>query len=181
MPFLQQLARAGVVFERAYANGTWTRPVLPTLLTSQSPLRHGKVLGSAAPGEAAGYADRRIHVFEGGFVQQHTLFVTHANDFVGRMDVCFVAYTRDGMISRGYEYFDTGQIEKFLAPARAARRSGVTGGPGAELPWVAASLGGGARVRAGLGIGSHRTSGPRSQTPLQRLVRSARAVWTLGK
>ena len=62
------------------------------------------------------YRDRRIHVFEGGFVQQHTLYITHANDFVGQMDVCFVAYTRDGMISRAYEYFDTGQIEKFLGP-----------------------------------------------------------------
>jgi hypothetical protein len=66
------------------------------------------------------YRDRRVHVFEGGFVQQHTLFITHANDFVGRMDVCFVAYTRDGMISRAYEYFDTGQIEKFLGPRRPA-------------------------------------------------------------
>ena len=64
------------------------------------------------------YKNRRIHTFEGGFVQQHTLFVTHADDFVGQMDVCFVAYTRDGMISRAYEYFDTGQIEKFLGPAR---------------------------------------------------------------
>ena len=66
------------------------------------------------------YKNRRIHTFEGGFVQQHTLFITHPNDFVGQMDVCFVAYTRDGMISRAYEYFDTGQIEKFLGP-RAAR------------------------------------------------------------
>ncbi len=63
------------------------------------------------------YKKRRIHTFEGGFVQQHTLFVTHPNDFVGRMDVCFVGYTRDGMISRAYEYFDLGQIEKFLGPA----------------------------------------------------------------
>jgi ketosteroid isomerase-like protein len=62
------------------------------------------------------YKSRRIHTFEGGFVQQHTLFVTHADDFVGQMDVCFVAYTRDGMISRAYEYFDVGQIEKFLGP-----------------------------------------------------------------
>ena len=66
------------------------------------------------------FRDRRVHAFEGGFVQQHTLFVTHANDFVGRMDVCFVAYTRDGMISRVYEYFDTGQIEKFLGPRAEA-------------------------------------------------------------
>jgi len=65
------------------------------------------------------YKNRRIHTFEGGFVQQHTLSVTHPNDFVGQMDVCFVAYTRDGMISRAYEYFDTGQIEKFLGPRPA--------------------------------------------------------------
>ena len=62
------------------------------------------------------YADRRVHVFEGGFLQQHRLYVTHANDFVGQMDVCFIAYTRDGMLSRIYEYFDTGQREKFLGP-----------------------------------------------------------------
>lgn len=65
------------------------------------------------------YANRRVHVFEGGFVQQHTLYVTHVNDFVGQMDVCFVAYVRDGMLSRIYEYFDTGQREKFLGPGAA--------------------------------------------------------------
>jgi hypothetical protein len=70
------------------------------------------------------YKNRRIHVFEGGFVQQHTLFVTHENDFVGQMDVCFIGYTRDGMISRAYEYFDTGQIEKFLGPRPTAPRPG---------------------------------------------------------
>jgi ketosteroid isomerase-like protein len=73
------------------------------------------------------FRDRRVHTFEGGFVQQHTIFVTHADDFVGRMDVCFVAYTRDGMISRAYEYFDTGQIEKFLGPR--ARGSAGPGSP----------------------------------------------------
>lgn len=62
------------------------------------------------------YKDRRIRVFEGGFVQQHTLYVTRENGFVGQMDVCFVGYVRDGMISRAYEYFDTGQIDRFLGP-----------------------------------------------------------------
>lgn len=60
------------------------------------------------------FRDRRVHVFEAGFVQQHTLFVTYANDFVGEMDVCFVAFVRDGRISRAYEYFDTGQLDRFL-------------------------------------------------------------------
>ena len=62
------------------------------------------------------FKERRVRVFEGGFVQQHTIHVTHENGFEGQMDVCFVGYVRDGMISRAYEYFDTGQIEKFLGP-----------------------------------------------------------------
>ena len=66
------------------------------------------------------FADRRVRPFEGGFLQQHRLYLTHENGFVGQMDVCFVAYVRDGMISRIYEYFDTGQIEKFLGPRAAA-------------------------------------------------------------
>ena len=64
------------------------------------------------------FKDRRIRVFEGGFPQQHTIYVTRDNGFVGQMDVCFVGYVRDGMISRAYEYFDTGQIEKFIGPRR---------------------------------------------------------------
>jgi len=62
------------------------------------------------------YRDRRVRVFEGGFVQQHRIEVTWANGFEGRMDVCFVAYVRDGRISRAYEYFDTGQVDRFLPP-----------------------------------------------------------------
>jgi ketosteroid isomerase-like protein len=66
------------------------------------------------------FADRRVRTFEGGFVQQHRLYVTRENGFIGQMDVCFVAYVRDGRISRIYEYFDTGQREKFLGPQGAA-------------------------------------------------------------
>ena len=66
--------------------------------------------------EKVRYKDRRVRVFEGGFVQQHTIKVTYASGFVGTMDVCFVAYVRNGMISRIYEYFDTGQVDKFLPP-----------------------------------------------------------------
>lgn len=62
------------------------------------------------------YKNRRVHTFEGGFVQQHTIYITYESGFVGHMDVCFVGYVRDGMISRAYEYFDTGQIDRFLPP-----------------------------------------------------------------
>ncbi len=63
--------------------------------------------------------DRRVRVFEGGFVQQHRIEVTYANGFEGRMDVCFIGYVRDGRISRAYEYFDTGQVDRFLPPKDA--------------------------------------------------------------
>ena len=70
------------------------------------------------------YSDRRVHAFEGGFVQQHTLFVTHEDGFVGKMDVCFIAYVRNGRMSRIYEYFDTGRRAEFLGPkAMAAETS----------------------------------------------------------
>lgn len=62
------------------------------------------------------FRDRRVRAFEGGFVQQHTIYVTYESGFVGQMDVCFIGYVRDGKLSRIYEYFDTGQISKFLPP-----------------------------------------------------------------
>ena len=62
------------------------------------------------------YDDRRVRAFEGGFVQQHRMYLTHEDGFVGKMDVCFVAYVRNGKISRIYEYFDTGRREEFLGP-----------------------------------------------------------------
>jgi len=69
------------------------------------------------------YADRRVRAFEGGFVQQHTIYVNWENGFRGKMDVCFIAYTRDGKMSRIYEYFDTGQREGFLGPQATAPAS----------------------------------------------------------
>lgn len=66
------------------------------------------------------YTNRRVRAFEGGFVQQHTIYVNWDSGFRGKMDVCFVAYTRDGKLSRIYEYFDTAQREGFLGPQAAA-------------------------------------------------------------
>ena len=72
--------------------------------------------GMERPGGKTRYKDRRVRAFEGGFVQQHTIYVTYESGFVGQMDVCFIGYVRDGKLSRIYEYFDTGQIDKFLPP-----------------------------------------------------------------
>jgi ketosteroid isomerase-like protein len=71
---------------------------------------------SMSDGKVKRYKNRRIHTFEGGFVQQHTMYVTYPSGFVGQMDVCFIGYTRNGMLSRIYEYYDRGQIDKFLPP-----------------------------------------------------------------
>jgi uncharacterized protein len=67
------------------------------------------------------YTNRRVRAFEGGFVQQHTIYVNWENGFRGKMDVCFVAYTRDSKLSRIYEYFDTGRREEFLGPQSATQ------------------------------------------------------------
>lgn len=40
-PFLDELARRGVVFRNAYAQATWTKPSVTTLLTSLYPQTHG--------------------------------------------------------------------------------------------------------------------------------------------
>jgi arylsulfatase A-like enzyme len=42
-PFLDGLARESIVFERAYANASWTRPSVATLFTSRLPSSHGCV------------------------------------------------------------------------------------------------------------------------------------------
>ena len=63
------------------------------------------------------FKDRRVRVFEGGFVQQHTMHVTQESGFEGQMDVCFIGYVRDGKLSRIYEYFDTGRIAEFIGPS----------------------------------------------------------------
>ncbi|MBM3984437.1 MAG: sulfatase [Planctomycetes bacterium] len=40
-PFLRELARESLVFERAYACATWTRPSMASVLTSRLPESHG--------------------------------------------------------------------------------------------------------------------------------------------
>jgi ketosteroid isomerase-like protein len=63
------------------------------------------------------YVNRRVLPFEGGFAQQHRIEVERADGFIGRMDVCFVAYVVNGKISRIYEYFDHGQNHLFVGPS----------------------------------------------------------------
>jgi ketosteroid isomerase-like protein len=72
--------------------------------------------GTEHPENKKRYTNRRVMPFEGGFVQQHRMVIEYASGFVGRMDVCFIAYVVNGKISRIYEYFDRGQRHLFVDP-----------------------------------------------------------------
>jgi ketosteroid isomerase-like protein len=64
------------------------------------------------------YADRRLHVFEGGFVQQHVLRGKRADGVVVRLTACIVCAVAGGRITRLDEYFDSAQVAAFSNAAR---------------------------------------------------------------
>jgi ketosteroid isomerase-like protein len=66
------------------------------------------------------YANRRLHVFEGGFVQQHELQGTRADGVAVRLTACIVCAVEDGRITRLDEYFDSAQVAQFRVGAAAA-------------------------------------------------------------
>lgn len=60
------------------------------------------------------YADRRIHVFPGGFVQQHTLEGKRTHDDVPvRLPCVIVCQMTNGKIARLDEYFDSAHVAEF--------------------------------------------------------------------
>jgi len=66
------------------------------------------------------YADRRLNVFEGGFVQQHELRGVRADGVAVRLTACIVCTVENGRITRLDEYFDSAQVAQFRAGAAAA-------------------------------------------------------------
>jgi ketosteroid isomerase-like protein len=63
------------------------------------------------------YANRRLHVFEGGFVQQHDLTGVRADGVAVRLTACLVCAVEGGRITRLDEYFDSAQVAKFVGAA----------------------------------------------------------------
>jgi ketosteroid isomerase-like protein len=63
------------------------------------------------------YANRRLHVFEGGFVQQHELRGVRADGAAVRLTACIVCAVEGGLITRLDEYFDSAQVAKFVGAA----------------------------------------------------------------
>jgi ketosteroid isomerase-like protein len=66
------------------------------------------------------YAERRLHVFEGGFVQQHELRGVRPDGVAVRLTACIVCAVEDGRITRLDEYFDSAQVAEFTGGAQPA-------------------------------------------------------------
>jgi ketosteroid isomerase-like protein len=62
------------------------------------------------------YRDRRLAVFDGGFVQQHVLHGVRADGAAVTLPACIVCQVSDGRITRLDEYFDSARVAVFRAP-----------------------------------------------------------------
>ena len=63
------------------------------------------------------YAERRLHVFDGGFVQQHEVHGVRQDGVAVRLTACIVCAVADGRITRLDEYFDSAQVAQFTGAA----------------------------------------------------------------
>ena len=60
------------------------------------------------------YAERRLNVFPGGFVQQHALTGNRTHDDAAvRLPCAIVCQVKDGKITRLDEYFDSAHVAAF--------------------------------------------------------------------
>ncbi len=59
------------------------------------------------------YTQRRLDVFDGGFVQRHVLVGRLANGKEVSLAACVVCAVKDGQISRLDEYFDSAALAKW--------------------------------------------------------------------
>jgi ketosteroid isomerase-like protein len=63
------------------------------------------------------YRERRVQVFDGGFVQQHVLHGVRADGAAVSLPACLVCLVKDGRITRLDEYFDSAHVASFRAAA----------------------------------------------------------------
>jgi ketosteroid isomerase-like protein len=63
------------------------------------------------------YAQRRLFVFDGGFVQQHALEGVRQDGVKVRLPACIVCQVEGGRITRLDEYFDSAHVVQFRAGA----------------------------------------------------------------
>jgi uncharacterized protein len=73
------------------------------------------------------YDDRFVHTFDDGFMVQYTLTVVTHDGTKRSLWACLVAEVRDGLITKLFEYLDSG---RFTAPPR---QPDVVPAPAAEV------------------------------------------------
>lgn len=59
------------------------------------------------------YADRRVHIFPGGFVQQHTLKGTKKDGTQVELPAVIICKVENGKVTRLDEYFDSAAVARF--------------------------------------------------------------------
>ena len=62
------------------------------------------------------YANRRVHTFPGGFVQQHTLKGTRKDGKEVALDAVIICKVENGKVTRLDEYFDSAAVARFREP-----------------------------------------------------------------
>jgi len=62
------------------------------------------------------YANRRVHTFPGGFVQQHTLKGTKKDGKEVALDAVIICKVENGKVTRLDEYFDSAAVARFRQP-----------------------------------------------------------------
>jgi ketosteroid isomerase-like protein len=87
----------------------------------QSPEENVKTLeGFVARIADRRYENRRLHVFHGGFVQQHRLTGRRTLDNKAvALTACIVCAVENGRITRLDEYFDSAAVARFRETARS--------------------------------------------------------------
>jgi ketosteroid isomerase-like protein len=64
------------------------------------------------------YENRRVQVFDGGFIQQHDLRGVRADGVEAVLPACIICLVQNGAITRLDEYFDSAHVARFIASAR---------------------------------------------------------------
>ncbi|MBW7944932.1 MAG: nuclear transport factor 2 family protein [Sphingomonadaceae bacterium] len=59
------------------------------------------------------YANRRVNVFPGGFVQQHELHGTRQDGARLTLPACIICRVENGKVTRLDEYFDSARVAEF--------------------------------------------------------------------
>ncbi|HVT25708.1 MAG TPA: nuclear transport factor 2 family protein [Rhizomicrobium sp.] len=62
------------------------------------------------------YANRRVHTFPGGFVQQHTLKGTRKDGKEVALDAVIICKVENGKVTRLDEYFDSAAVARLRQP-----------------------------------------------------------------